>query len=592
MAAGAAGSPVEEAVNAAIEDFEQPWSPPTRRLRGWVVGINPPGAGSAQVSERLCADLSLLTAVHLYHLVLAGGGSPVLTRADDTRAADSGRSVLERRVDVVRQRRCDLCVSIRYAEAAVGAAVRREAAEQRPKDTRLAEALAAELAVKPAVAGQPTPGRVGFIEMLCAADKSADMAACEVCFGCPPEVSSVGIELRKACLENARRLYTGISRFCNEHGSRRDSPATRSPVPDYPSSEAAEQVSRLERSIWPLGDLPSERIDWFCRRFAQVSITNRSLVYFEVSAHLEQTVAVLRGRANVPKVTNGLEQALRDLGVEHVRNEVEALPDRERLGEHLFGVCRVPMALTYNQPGTDGGVQTQLMFGEPLFLLDRVGEFYLLHAGDGYWGWVRHDAVQPMTAEQFDAYRRHPQGAVCADIAGPQGMIPRGTSVPVMRTTGDVRMVLLPDGSTLTVPVTALTIDEHESAGAASRVQAALDLLYTPYLFGGCSPLGLDCSGLVANVWARTGRRPARDAWQQALAGRLVATAWHREGIQPGDQLFFINEAGKVYHTGVALDGVHVLHAAPPCVQIGSLDPRDRLYDRRLDRDFFLAKRP
>ncbi|MBU0641372.1 MAG: C40 family peptidase, partial [Planctomycetes bacterium] len=108
----------------------------------------------------------------------------------------------------------------------------------------------------------------------------------------------------------------------------------------------------------------------------------------------------------------------------------------------------------------------------------------------------------------------------------------------------------------------------------------------------GRSSLGLDCSGLVTNVWTRTGEKPSRDAWQQALAGELVATSWHRAGIQAGDQVFFINESGKIYHTGVALDADHILHAAPPCVQIGSLDPQDRLHDKRLDLDFFMAKRP
>ena len=147
-------------------------------------------------------------------------------------------------------------------------------------------------------------------------------------------------------------------------------------------------------------------------------------------------------------------------------------------------------------------------------------------------------------------------------------------------------------GSTLNVPAAAVARLGAENSQASARVRAALDMLYTPYVFGGRSPLGLDCSGLASNVWSRLGVTPPRDAQQQAPAGRLVATSWHRANIRPGDQLFFINESGKVYHTGIALDAVHVIHATAPCVQIGSFDPQDPLYDEELDRTFFMVKRP
>jgi cell wall-associated NlpC family hydrolase len=348
----------------------------------------------------------------------------------------------------------------------------------------------------------------------------------------------------------------------------------------------------MARSIWPEGRLPDERLDWFCQRFAQSALTNHTLVYFDVSAQREADVVALHGCTNAPPVAVGLRHALRTVGIPNTRNEVRPLPNRDRLGEHLFGVCRASTALTYSQPSPGSGLQTQLLFGEPLFLLDRDDEYYLLHAGDGYWGWVPQAAVQAMTAEQFDAYLRHPQAAVLEDIEGPQVRIPRGASLPLVQTTDTERTLLLPDGSTLGAPAAATALGNTAQQQAAARVRAGLDLLYVPYVFGGRSPLGLDCSGLMSNVYARAGDRPPRDAWQQALAGRLVATAWHRAGIQGGDQLFFINETGKIYHTGIALDAVHVLHSAPPCVQIGSLDPQDPLYDLELNRNFLLAKRP
>jgi hypothetical protein len=583
--------PLEIVVSTAVENFQPLWLPPPGQLQGWVIGIDPAESRGSDTGGRLCDDLSLLTAAHLYHLVLRAGGSPVLTRVDATPAADAGGTAWQRRVDIVRQAGCDLCVSIRFDGDDGKAAVRVGAVDATPSDAVLADALRAALGVEAAGPGGRRPADAGFIEALRQADGTAAIAVCEVHFGCPAASSKADAARQKACLERARQLYAGIRGFCEnaKHPSTRAAPA---PVPDLRRSRTAERLKQLGRSIWPQGSLPSDQVDWFCRRFAELSITNRSLVYFEVSGELERGVVALRGRTNAPQVVSGLEQALRVVGVEHVRNEVQRLPDRQRLGEQLFGVCRVPMALTYDQPGERGGRQTQLLFGEQLFLLDYADQCYLLHAGDGYWGWVRREAVQPMTAEQFDAYMRRPRGVALQDIDEGQLRIPRGSSVRVVRATEGERTILLPDGSTLAVPAAAVMIPDAEGSQAASRVRAALDLLYVPYLFGGCSPLGLDCSGLATNVQVRAGHRPSRDAWQQAFGGWLVAAGWHRAGIQSGDQLFFINGYGKIYHTGVALDTVHVLHAAPPCVQIGSLDPQDPLYDPELDRDFFMAKRP
>jgi len=589
-AAEAAGQPpVETTVNKATESFQRPWSPPRGQLQGWVVGIDPARVGLPPADRRLCDDLSLITGVYLHHFVQAAGGSAVLTEADDATVGEPLQSARRRRIDVVRQAGCNLCVSIRYDEADGKVAVR-SGPNPGSDDALLAQALGVALGVEPAQPGKQGAGDDDFLEALRRADDGGAVAACAVCFECAGRAATIDAALRKSCFDNARRLYVGISRFCEE-AKRAGSPPGPSPAPEIVGSKGSTRAQRLARSIWPQGPLPNEQADWFCQRFAEVSITNRSLVYFEVSAHPAQDAVVLRGQTNAPPVVAGLERALRAGGIKHIRNEVQALPSRERLGEQLFGVCRAPMALTYRRPG-GGTVQTELLFGEPLFLLDCDDQHFLLHAGDGYWGWVRREAVRPMTAEEFDAYGHHPRGIVLEDIAGQAVRIPRGSSVRVLQANEADRLILLPDGSTLNVPAAAVAIGDPEGRQAAARTRAALDLLYVPYVFGGCSPLGLDCSGLVANVWARTGSTPARDAWQQALAGRLVATRWHRAWIQPGDQLFFINESGKISHTAVALDAHRFIHAEPPCVQFSSLDPNDPLYAPHRARTFFLAKRP
>ena len=476
LTAAAAAQPaepptIETAVSAAAENFQPLWSPPKGQLQGWVVGIDPAGADLSQLRGPLCDDLSLTTAAHLYHLVRRAGGRPVLTRADGTTVAHT------RRAGTVARARCDLCVSIRYVETGAEVSVRVGPADPRPNDVLLAEALGTALGVEPAERDQRNAADTRFIQILRQTDGARDIAVCDVLFARSPESSTMGSALRMTCFEHARGLYEGISRFCAETVARPGSPAKPAPTADTLNSRSSGRLMRLVRSIWPEGPLPDERVEWFCRKYADESITNPSLVYFEVEAHPEQDLVVLRGRTNAPLLAVGLEKALRAIGIEQVSNQTRMLPDREHLGEHLFGVCRVPMALTYDQPDGSGRPQTELLFGEPLFLLDLEGESYLLHAGDGYWGWVHRDAVQPMTSEQFDAYVRRPRGAVVRDIDKDRVRIPRGANVHLQRATEDERVVLLPDGSTLSVPAAAVTLRDSEDAEAAAPVRGGLGQL-------------------------------------------------------------------------------------------------------------------
>lgn len=586
--AAAAAPPVEVPVKSAIENCDPLWSPPKDVLRGWTIAIDP-GDAARDARDHRETDLGLLTAAHLYHFVKQAGGTAVLTRADESRvAADSGPAS---RADAVRRADCDVCVLIRYAAGADGGRARVPLAAPGENDVHLAEALQAALG-SPAKQLAPEPTDEPFLALVRPAGQSARPVLSRVDFPAAEPGSAICLNDRRACFSNARQLFDGLQRYC----SARVRPAADSdgaaPRTGPPLAGLNGNTARLAHAIWPRETLPPESADWFCRRYADAVITDRSLVYFDVGAQVTRATVVLEGATNVPALVAGLEAALRAVGVDRTRNTVRALPARESLGDELFGVCRASLALTFDRPVPGAGLQTQVLFGEPVFLLDATDEHYLLHAGDGYWGWVPREAITPLTAAEFDRYIQQPRAAVMVDIEEGSVRIPRGATVRVVSADADACAILLPGGGTLSVAAATVRVDDSEAAQAAQRVRAALDLLYTPYVFGGRSPLGLDCSGLVTSVLAREGTLPARDAWQQALAGGLVATPWHRANIRAGDLLYFINSRGKVYHTGVALDATHFVHSAPPCVQISSFDPRDPLYDESHVREFFIAKRP
>lgn len=358
-----------------------------------------------------------------------------------------------------------------------------------------------------------------------------------------------------------------------------------------PMRPETEKIEAIARTIWPWGNLPPERAAWFCSMFRRVSLSDNTAVYFVPQAGLESGVVVLRGATTVPALTRTLEAALKLAGIDNVRNEMRTLPEDGLLDGRRFATVTVSTARTYSVPSDLGNVQTQVLFGELLWLLDFCDGWYLAHAGDGYWGWVRQEAIRPIDEQQFTAALNARQAAMLhpVDIDGLR--IPAGARLPLVGQAPAGRSLRVPTGETVIVPGDAVSAID-DAASRRQRVLSALEMLYVPYVFGARSTLGLDCSGMVNNLFERDGLPVARDAAQQFVSGRLVATRWHRDAIRPGDRLYFIDALGKVFHTGLAISPTHFVHSAPPAVQISSLRKGDRLYEETWDRCFVAAKRP
>jgi cell wall-associated NlpC family hydrolase len=111
----------------------------------------------------------------------------------------------------------------------------------------------------------------------------------------------------------------------------------------------------------------------------------------------------------------------------------------------------------------------------------------------------------------------------------------------------------------------------------------ATQYLHAPYLWGGKTPFGIDCSGLMQQVFKICGIKLPRDAYQQAALGNTIEFGEQKEG----DLVFFAGETGKVIHVGLMIDNETIIHAhayvrLDKLTAQGILNLKTNLYSHRL----------
>ncbi len=101
-------------------------------------------------------------------------------------------------------------------------------------------------------------------------------------------------------------------------------------------------------------------------------------------------------------------------------------------------------------------------------------------------------------------------------------------------------------------------VNRSDSAIARRITGTALKYLGVPYVYGGSSPSGFDCSGFVSYVFAQSGISLPRTADDQYLVGRPVS----RESLRAGDLVFFVDDSGELSHVGIYLREGEFIHAS------------------------------
>lgn len=233
-----------------------------------------------------------------------------------------------------------------------------------------------------------------------------------------------------------------------------------------------------------------------------------------------------------------------------------------------FGICLLSAVPVRNESSDQAEMVTQLIFGDLLIVQESKQDWLKIRiVYDNYEGWVDEKQIVLLEEDEFNRlnnatcqYTKDLAEIVQDDLGN---IIPVlfGSSIRLL----DNDRFSIGDKSfsftgQLSIPTNKIQVQ--------SIIEDSMLFLSAPYLWGGKTPFGIDCSGFIQTVFKVNGVELLRDSGQQASQGESISLI---DEALPGDLVFFDNDEGMITHVGLIMGKDKVIHASGK-VRIDSID--------------------
>lgn len=223
----------------------------------------------------------------------------------------------------------------------------------------------------------------------------------------------------------------------------------------------------------------------------------------------------------------------------------------------MLGLVSKSLAAVRKEPNETTEMVNQLLFGEQVAILESYKQWYRIESTiDSYPGWVDSRLIETVNDSK-----------VVKELST---FTTASTLIQAIKISDSTRYLLSP-GSILyglngkrfqlngvDFEITG-DVPSPNASTASTVINTAYQFLNTPYLWGGKSIFGIDCSGLIQICFRTANVFLPRDAWQQAQCGQTVEFINH---ARTGDVAFFDNEEGHITHAGILISSNEIIHSS------------------------------
>lgn len=335
---------------------------------------------------------------------------------------------------------------------------------------------------------------------------------------------------------------------------------------------------------------------------------DKRVALFNIEADESSGFFILTGETNLPEAKMDLMEQLKKENLS-VKDEIKTLP-AEELGDKIYGVISLSVANLRSNPDHPAELSTQSILGTPIKILKKgKGGFYLVQTPDGYISWLDNGGFHAMTKDEINTWLKSDKIIYLEDygfaFSQPDKKSLRvsdlaiGNLLKLVGEEKDFYKVNFPDGREAFVKRDECKLYNEWYAKvnqtAENILKEAHRFMGVPYLWGGTSSKGMDCSGFTKTVFYLNGIILPRDASQQVHTGELVDTKNGWEKLKPGDLLFYGSKATgerkeRITHVSIYIGDGDFIHASGR-VQINSFNPNKPYYSDYRKSGFIRAKR-